>query len=236
MSVHHGVLHALSMGPSALPAMASLAQKNRAAVSIDSCFSLCQKIHIWWNNCQSSPEKVVSMVTTKHDCMTEKQKESNFSIIGFNLKPSCVWSSFLIMPARHQCSNKRWEALLPLSPLTQGWPTRCQPGCNRPATSMQPPTVSHLQWCNVDIEIQKINKCLCVCVFLFSKLWPLTLCLADLARCQLELTELAQLIQRLHWLEGGLPITSTDLEMRISMQVSPLWTSVNVCDSLNTEG
>ncbi|XP_029945551.1 oxysterol-binding protein-related protein 7-like isoform X2 [Salarias fasciatus] len=40
----------------------------------------------------------------------------------------------------------------------------------------------------------------------------------DLARCQAELTELAQLIQRLHWLEGGLPITDTDLEMRISMQ------------------
>ncbi|KAI3360333.1 hypothetical protein L3Q82_014645 [Scortum barcoo] len=40
----------------------------------------------------------------------------------------------------------------------------------------------------------------------------------DLARCQAELAELAQLIQRLHWLEGGLPITSTDLEMRISMQ------------------
>lgn len=42
----------------------------------------------------------------------------------------------------------------------------------------------------------------------------------ELARCQLELTELAQLIQRLHWLEGGLPVTSTDLDMRISMQVS----------------
>uniref|UniRef100_A0A7N8WS40 Oxysterol-binding protein-related protein 7-like n=1 Tax=Mastacembelus armatus TaxID=205130 RepID=A0A7N8WS40_9TELE len=40
----------------------------------------------------------------------------------------------------------------------------------------------------------------------------------DLARCQAELTELTQLIQRLHWLEGGLPITNTDLEMRISMQ------------------
>uniref|UniRef100_A0A7N6BAH1 Oxysterol-binding protein n=1 Tax=Anabas testudineus TaxID=64144 RepID=A0A7N6BAH1_ANATE len=40
----------------------------------------------------------------------------------------------------------------------------------------------------------------------------------DLVRCQSELTELAQLIQRLHWLEGGLPITNTDLEMRISMQ------------------
>ncbi|KAM9392922.1 oxysterol-binding protein-related protein 7-like isoform 2-T2 [Pholidichthys leucotaenia] len=40
----------------------------------------------------------------------------------------------------------------------------------------------------------------------------------DLARCQAELTELVQLIQRLHWLEGGLPITNTDLEMRISMQ------------------
>uniref|UniRef100_A0A673ARK5 Oxysterol-binding protein n=1 Tax=Sphaeramia orbicularis TaxID=375764 RepID=A0A673ARK5_9TELE len=40
----------------------------------------------------------------------------------------------------------------------------------------------------------------------------------EIARCQVELTELAQLIQRLHWLEGGLPITDTDLEMRISMQ------------------
>ncbi|XP_055079552.1 oxysterol-binding protein-related protein 7-like isoform X2 [Periophthalmus magnuspinnatus] len=40
----------------------------------------------------------------------------------------------------------------------------------------------------------------------------------ELARCQAELAEMAQLIQRLHWLEGGLPITSTDLELRISMQ------------------
>ncbi|XP_017287709.1 oxysterol-binding protein-related protein 7 isoform X3 [Kryptolebias marmoratus] len=40
----------------------------------------------------------------------------------------------------------------------------------------------------------------------------------DLTRSQAELTELAQLIQRLHWLEGGLPVTNTDLEMRISMQ------------------
>lgn len=47
-----------------------------------------------------------------------------------------------------------------------------------------------------------------------------TFCVLELARCQLELTELAQLIQRLHWLEGGLPITSTDLDMRISMHVS----------------
>ncbi|XP_038163798.1 oxysterol-binding protein-related protein 6-like isoform X2 [Cyprinodon tularosa] len=40
----------------------------------------------------------------------------------------------------------------------------------------------------------------------------------DLARSQAELTELVQLIQRLHWLEGGIPLTNTDLEMRISMQ------------------
>lgn len=46
---------------------------------------------------------------------------------------------------------------------------------------------------------------------------------SELTRCQLELTELAQLIQRLHWLEGGLPITSTDLDMRISMHVSMEW-------------
>lgn len=59
---------------------------------------------------------------------------------------------------------------------------------------------------------------MCLCVLL---LYTLTFCGSDLARCQVELAELAQLIQRLHWLEGGLPITSTDLEMRISMQVSP---------------
>uniref|UniRef100_A0A3Q2QVM4 Oxysterol-binding protein n=1 Tax=Fundulus heteroclitus TaxID=8078 RepID=A0A3Q2QVM4_FUNHE len=40
----------------------------------------------------------------------------------------------------------------------------------------------------------------------------------ELARSQAELTELVQLVQRLHWLEGGIPITNTDLEMRISMQ------------------
>ncbi|KAM4716932.1 oxysterol-binding protein-related protein 6-like isoform 2-T2 [Anableps anableps] len=40
----------------------------------------------------------------------------------------------------------------------------------------------------------------------------------ELARSQVELTELVQLIQRLHWLEGSIPITNTDLEMRISMQ------------------
>lgn len=51
---------------------------------------------------------------------------------------------------------------------------------------------------------------------------------SELARCQAELTELAQLIQRLHWLEGGLPITSTDLEMRINMQVSHLVTTVKL--------
>lgn len=52
------------------------------------------------------------------------------------------------------------------------------------------------------------------------------LCVTDLARSQAELTELAQLIQRLHWLEGGLPITNTDLEKRISMQVSHLSSTV----------
>uniref|UniRef100_A0A3P9NH21 Oxysterol-binding protein n=1 Tax=Poecilia reticulata TaxID=8081 RepID=A0A3P9NH21_POERE len=40
----------------------------------------------------------------------------------------------------------------------------------------------------------------------------------NLARSQAELAELVQLIQRLHWLEGSVPITNTDLEMRISMQ------------------
>ncbi|KAM6957811.1 oxysterol-binding protein-related protein 7 [Aplochiton taeniatus] len=43
-------------------------------------------------------------------------------------------------------------------------------------------------------------------------------CSQELTRCQGDLTELAGLIQRLHWLEGGLPITEDDLERRISMQ------------------
>uniref|UniRef100_A0A674DPF9 Oxysterol-binding protein n=1 Tax=Salmo trutta TaxID=8032 RepID=A0A674DPF9_SALTR len=43
----------------------------------------------------------------------------------------------------------------------------------------------------------------------------------ELARSQLDLTELAQLIQRLNWLESGQqPISNSDLERRINMQVS----------------
>ncbi|XP_077078697.1 oxysterol-binding protein-related protein 6-like isoform X5 [Siphateles boraxobius] len=44
------------------------------------------------------------------------------------------------------------------------------------------------------------------------------LCHQELARCKLDLAELSSLIQKLHWHEGGLPITSTDLERRISVQ------------------
>ncbi|XP_051728793.1 oxysterol-binding protein-related protein 7-like isoform X4 [Ctenopharyngodon idella] len=40
----------------------------------------------------------------------------------------------------------------------------------------------------------------------------------ELARCQLDLAELSSLIQKLNWHEVGLPISSTDLERRISMQ------------------
>ncbi|XP_061906572.1 oxysterol-binding protein-related protein 7-like isoform X1 [Entelurus aequoreus] len=40
----------------------------------------------------------------------------------------------------------------------------------------------------------------------------------DLSRCQTDLAELMHLIQQLHWLEGGLPVTDRDLQMRISMQ------------------
>lgn len=49
-----------------------------------------------------------------------------------------------------------------------------------------------------------------------------TLSCTELARCKLDLAELSSLIQKLLWHEGGLPITSTDLERRISMQVSLL--------------
>ncbi|KAG9279499.1 oxysterol-binding protein-related protein 7-like [Astyanax mexicanus] len=43
-------------------------------------------------------------------------------------------------------------------------------------------------------------------------------CQQELARCELDLADLCRLIQRLHWLEGDLPITNNDLERRISMQ------------------
>ncbi|KAI4903561.1 hypothetical protein NFI96_022909 [Prochilodus magdalenae] len=43
-------------------------------------------------------------------------------------------------------------------------------------------------------------------------------CQKELARCEQDLAELCRLIQRLHWLEGDLPITNNDLERRISMQ------------------
>ncbi|KAF3845778.1 hypothetical protein F7725_002856, partial [Dissostichus mawsoni] len=112
MSVHHGVLHALSMGPSNLPAMASLAQSNRATLGIS-------------------------------------------------------------LPPRDE-----------------------KP---RPRRGLSPRVTSKVSaWLQQTHDIDATSN--------------------DLARCQMELTDLAQLIQRLHWLEGGLPITNTDLEMRISMQ------------------
>ncbi|XP_076864400.1 oxysterol-binding protein-related protein 7-like isoform X2 [Brachyhypopomus gauderio] len=43
-------------------------------------------------------------------------------------------------------------------------------------------------------------------------------CQQDLARCEQDLAELGCLIQKLHCLEGDLPITNTDLEQRINMQ------------------
>ncbi|XP_063044224.1 oxysterol-binding protein-related protein 7-like isoform X2 [Engraulis encrasicolus] len=43
-------------------------------------------------------------------------------------------------------------------------------------------------------------------------------CTHELNRCELDLAELSRLIQRLHWLDGGLPITESDLQTRINMQ------------------
>ncbi|XP_058609391.1 oxysterol-binding protein-related protein 6-like isoform X3 [Onychostoma macrolepis] len=62
------------------------------------------------------------------------------------------------------------------------------------------------------------------------------LCQQELARCQLDLAELSNLIQKLHWHEGGLPITNTDLERRISMQFSSshLGTSAGLAASLQS--
>ncbi|XP_029363672.1 oxysterol-binding protein-related protein 7-like isoform X2 [Echeneis naucrates] len=118
MSVHHGVLHALSTGQSTLPAMANFAQKNRATPS-------------------------------------------------YYASSTSVYQPEMASPA----------------PVI-----RSHPGVTRKVSA----------WLQQTHDIDATSN--------------------DLARCQAELTELAQLIQRLHWLEGGLPVTNTDLEMRISMQ------------------
>ncbi|XP_068587654.1 oxysterol-binding protein-related protein 7-like isoform X2 [Cebidichthys violaceus] len=118
MSVHHGVLHALSLSPSNLPTAAALAQTNR-----------------------QMPAHYASLASVYHPDMES--------------------------PA--------------------------------PAVSSHPGVTSKVSaWLQQTHDIDGTSN--------------------DLARCQAELTELALLIQRLHWLEGGLPITNTDLEMRISMQ------------------
>ncbi|XP_026209635.1 oxysterol-binding protein-related protein 7-like isoform X2 [Anabas testudineus] len=117
MSVHRGVLHALSMGQSTLPAMANLAQQNRAT------------------------------------------------------------------PSHYASSASVYQPEM---------------GSPAPITSNPGVTSKVSAWLQQTHDIDATTN--------------------DLVRCQSELTELAQLIQRLHWLEGGLPITNTDLEMRISMQ------------------
>ncbi|XP_035037255.1 oxysterol-binding protein-related protein 7 [Hippoglossus stenolepis] len=118
MSVHHGVLHALSMGQSTLPAMATFAQKSRAT------------------------------------------------------------------PPHYASSASVYQTEM---------------GSPAPAIASHPAVTNKVSaWLEQTHNIDSTTN--------------------DLARCQTELTELAQLIQRLHWLEGGLPITNSDLEMRISMQ------------------
>ncbi|XP_042249112.1 oxysterol-binding protein-related protein 7-like isoform X1 [Thunnus thynnus] len=118
MSVHHGVLHALSLGQTTLPAISTLAQKNRAT------------------------------------------------------------------PSHYASSASLYQA---------------EAGTPAPAVASHPGVTSKVSaWLQQTHDIDATSN--------------------DLARCQAELTELAQLIQRLHWLEGGLPVTNTDLEMRISMQ------------------
>lgn len=113
------------------------------------------------------------------------------------------------------------EALLLLPQLRLGWKVRCLPGCSRPMTLMPPPMVNlflvTLKWRNVWMYSETWKR---KYVWIVSLTTFVTFSMLELARCQLELTELAQLIQRLHWLEGGMPITNTDLEMRISMHVS----------------
>nr|XP_046272160.1 oxysterol-binding protein-related protein 7-like isoform X2 [Scatophagus argus] len=118
LSVHHGVLHALSLAPNSLPAIATLAQKNRT------------------------------------------------------------------MPPHYASSASVYQQEM---------------GSPAPAVASQPGVTSKVSaWLQQTHDIDATSN--------------------ELSRCQAELTELAQLIQRLHWLEGGLPITNMDLEMRISMQ------------------
>ncbi|XP_062310843.1 oxysterol-binding protein-related protein 7-like isoform X3 [Osmerus eperlanus] len=117
MSVHHGVLHALSLGNGTLPAMGSLAQRNRAVPSM-------------------------------------AQYASSMSVYQAEVET----------------------------------PAPAAPGVNS----------------KVSAWLQQTHDT--------------DACSQELARCQLDLTELAQLSQRLQWLEGDLPITDTDLERRISMQ------------------
>ncbi|XP_062294637.1 oxysterol-binding protein-related protein 7-like [Scomber scombrus] len=123
MSVHHGVLHALSMGQSTLPAMSAYSQKNRT------------------------------------------------------------------MPSHYASSASVYQPEMVSPPA--------------PAVASHPPpplgvTNKVSAWLQQTHDIDATSN--------------------DLARCQAEMTELAQLIQRLHWLEGGLPVTDVDLERRISMQ------------------
>ncbi|XP_053193806.1 oxysterol-binding protein-related protein 7-like [Scomber japonicus] len=127
MSVHHGVLHALSMGQSTLPAMSAYSQKNRAT-------------------------------------------------------PSHYASS---------ASVYQPEMVSPPAPAVASHPSPPPP---------PPPGVTSKvsAWLQQTHDIDATSN--------------------DLTRCQVELTELAQLIQRLHWLEGGIPVTDVDLERRISMQ------------------
>ncbi|KAK7940031.1 hypothetical protein WMY93_003357 [Mugilogobius chulae] len=95
--------------------------------------------------------------------------------------------------------HKRGEMFVPASALRQLGlcvPGRDQPG---PQSSSKPGVNSKVSaWLQQTQDIDATTN--------------------ELARCQAELTDLALLIQRLHWLEGGLPITNMDLEMRISMQ------------------
>ncbi|KAM7386175.1 hypothetical protein PAMA_009016 [Pampus argenteus] len=118
MSVHHGVLHALSLGQSTLPAMSAFAQKSR------------------------------------------------------------------VTPSHYASSASMYQPEM---------------GSPAPAVASHPGVTRKVSaWLQQTHDIDATSN--------------------DLARCQAELKELAQLIQRLNWLEGGLPITNTDLEMRISMQ------------------
>lgn len=206
MSVGQGVFHALSLAPNSLPAMASLAQKNSTTVS-----SFFQK------------EQCIIFESASKSSHFFPPMYMSGLVVLFSIKLWC----FCFQPLKYASSASLYQQEGGSPALTAS----TQTGVNSKVSAWLQQTHDidatsngAFDWL---IDCPQVTECVNLLRDLKRKyVWVvflntcITICVSELARCQLELTELAQLIQRLHWLEGGLPITSTDLEMRISMHVS----------------